>query len=232
MIYPMPRLHRFPLLVLALLVAGCQNSSQPTGVVGKEEQLPSPSTIEATSFTGQVESLAAEVRAKGWIVFSAPSEHGDWDIFLMRPDGSERRALTRTPQWNEAWPQFSRDGSKLLYRRLKRDEAVSGNRYGEQGVPVIAVGDNTNPHVLGADGDLPWATWSPDGKELATLSRKGVSFVDAETGKVRRTLRAPGVLPAAHLVPRRQMACGCSEQLRHGLEHRVAWTRRPARSTP
>ena len=36
--------------------------------------------------------------------------------------------LSRTPGFNEAAPQFSRDGSKLLYRRLKRDELVSGNR--------------------------------------------------------------------------------------------------------
>jgi Tol biopolymer transport system component len=188
----MSRLHRSALLVLTLLVAGCQNNSQPAGVVGKEEPVKSPGIVEATASTSEVESLAAEVHSKGWIVFSAPSEHGGWDLYLMRPDGSERRALTRTPEWNEAWPQFSRDGSKLLYRRLKRDEAVSGNRYGEQGTPVVANGDGSNPRALAADGDLPWATWSPDGKELATLSRKGVSFVDAETGKVRRTFPRQG----------------------------------------
>src|SRR3989442_677510 len=53
--------------------------------------------------------LAAEVRGKGWIVFPARSDQGDWDLFLMRPDGSQRRALTRTPEWNEAAPQFSPD---------------------------------------------------------------------------------------------------------------------------
>ena len=35
--------------------------------------------------------LAKEVRTKGWIVFSATSAQGDWDLFLMRPDGSARR---------------------------------------------------------------------------------------------------------------------------------------------
>src|SRR5439155_24545571 len=83
--------------------------------------------------SAEVPRLADEVRGKGWIVFSARSEQGDWDLFLMRPDGSRRRALTRTPEWNEAAPQFSRDGTRLLYRRLKREEAINGNRYGEQG---------------------------------------------------------------------------------------------------
>jgi len=132
-----------------------------------------------------VARLAEEVKGKGWIVFPARSEQRDWDLYLMRPDGSQRRPITRTPEWNEAWPQFSRDGSKLLYRRLRRDEEISGNRYGEQGVPVVANSDGTSSRELGEEGALPWATWSPDDREFATLSIKGVSLVDAETGRVR-----------------------------------------------
>ncbi len=78
----------------------------------------------ATDPSPEVARLAAEVRGKGWIVFPARSEQGDWDLFLMRPDGSQRRALTRTPEWNEAAPQFSRDSTRLLYRRLKRGDAT------------------------------------------------------------------------------------------------------------
>ncbi len=139
-----------------------------------------------------VRALAAEVHAKGWVVFPARSEQGDWDLFLMRPDGTDRRNITRTAEWNEAWPQFSRDGSRLLYRRLKAGETINGNRYGEQGEPVLANSDGTEPRKLGADRDLPWATWSPDGKEFATLSVKGISLVDSATGKVRRTLKRQG----------------------------------------
>src|SRR6185503_523889 len=129
--------------------------------------------------------LAGEVRGKGWIVFPARSELGDWDLFLMRPDGSQRRALTRTPEWNEAWPQFSRDAKRLLYRRLKRAERIEGNRYGEQGTLVVANSDGTVARVLGAEGELPWATWNPDGREVATLSIRGVAFVEVASGKVR-----------------------------------------------
>src|SRR6266487_4490737 len=130
----------------------------------------------------EVARLAAEVSGKGWIVFPARSEQGDWDLFRMRPDGSQRRALTRTPEWNEAAPQFSRDGSRLLYRRLKRAEKIESNRYGEQGALVVANSDGTDGRVMGADGELPWASWSPDGRELASLSIKGVAFVDAASG--------------------------------------------------
>jgi Tol biopolymer transport system component len=144
------------------------------------------------SASPEIARLAAEVRPKGWIVFPAYSASGDWDLYLMRPDGSDRRNLTRTPAWNEAWPQFSRDGSRLLYRRLKRDEVISGNRYGEQGQPVMACSDGTSPQVLGDDGELPWATWSPDGRQLATLSLKGVSFVDVASRTVQLTLPRKG----------------------------------------
>jgi Tol biopolymer transport system component len=150
-------------------------------------------SAEAFDPSSEVARLAEEVRFKGWIVFPAHSEKGDWDLFLMRPDGSQRRNLTRTPGWNEAWPQFSRDGSRLLYRRLKRDETISGNRYGEQGTPVLANSDGTDSRELGSEGDLPWATWSPDGREFATLSIKGVSFVDAMTGQVRKRLPRKGL---------------------------------------
>src|SRR5262245_54769185 len=100
-----------------------------------------PTVAGAGEASPEVLRLADEVRTRGWIVFPARSAQGDWDLFLMRPDGSQRRALTRTPEWNEAAPQFSRDGTRLLYRRLKRDEAISGNRYGEQGALVVANGD-------------------------------------------------------------------------------------------
>src|SRR5262245_1148828 len=65
-----------------------------------------------------VERLYHEVRTKGWVVFSARSDRGDWDLFACRPGGSERRNLTQTPDSNEAAPQCSRDGTRLLYRRL------------------------------------------------------------------------------------------------------------------
>ena len=144
------------------------------------------------SAVGQTGKLADEVRDKGWIVFCARAEAGDWDLFLCRPDGSDLRNITRTPEYNEAAPQFSRDGQKLLYRRLPRAETISGNRYGEQGQLVFANRDGTGAEVYGERGQYPWASWSPDGKQVACLSIKGISFVGIAGRQVLRTLERRG----------------------------------------
>ena len=140
-----------------------------------------------------IPGLKAEVAERGWIVFSAHTGSGDWDLFVMRPNGDHLRPLTRSAEWNEILPRVSPDGTRLLYRRLPREETPDGNRHGQQGVLVVARLDASDPRVLGKDGDLAWASWSPDGKSLATLGLKGISFVDAGTGKVRRTLPRAGL---------------------------------------
>ncbi len=138
-------------------------------------------------------ALAKEVRGLGWIAFGARSEKGDWDLFAMRPDGSDRRNLTNTPDYSEAAPRFSPDGRKLLYRRLARDKQIDGNRYGMQGSLVIANADGSNPQVWGADGEFPWASWSPDGTQIACLAPKGISIVDLATRQTVRTLDRKGI---------------------------------------
>jgi len=139
-----------------------------------------------------VARLADEVRALGWIAFSARSETGDWDLFVCRPDGSGSRALTRTPESSEAAPQFSRDGRRVLYRRLAARETIDGNRYGAQGELIVAESDGANPVVLGKSGEYAWASWSPDGATIACLSIKGISFVDVTGRRVVRTLPRKG----------------------------------------
>jgi dipeptidyl aminopeptidase/acylaminoacyl peptidase len=139
-----------------------------------------------------IKSLAVEVREKGWICFPARTQNGDWDLFLMRPDGSQLQNITHTPDASESYPLFSRDGTRLLFRRLAVREAIDGNDYGRQGVPMVADSNGRNAKALGGDGDLPWASWSPDGKEFACLSLKGVTFVDSTSGKVSRTLHRSG----------------------------------------
>jgi Tol biopolymer transport system component len=139
-----------------------------------------------------VRELAEEVRGKGWIVFCARSPAGDWDLFACRPDGSDRRNITGTPQYHEAAPQFSRDGCRLLYRRLPRSETLNGNRYGAQGQLVFANSDGTSTEVYGEMGQYPWASWSPDGQQIVCLSLKGASFVSLANRQVVRTLERKG----------------------------------------
>lgn len=135
-------------------------------------------------------ALADEVRAQGWIAYAARSDKGDWDIFACRPDGSQIRNLTGTPEHNEFSPQFSRDGRRLLYRRMPRTETIDNNHYGTQGELVLANADGTQPQVFGAEGGYAWTSWSPNGEQLACLSIKGITFIDVATQQVVRKWRA------------------------------------------
>jgi len=148
-----------------------------------------------------VAKLAGEVRGLGWIVFGARTDKGDWDLFVMRPDGSHRRNLTNTPGHNEAAARFSPDGRRLMYRRLGRDKTVDGNRYGVQGELVISQSDGTKPVVYGGEGELPWASWGPDGAEVACLAPKGISFVNLATRKVMRTMDRKGIFQQLNWSP-------------------------------
>jgi len=139
-----------------------------------------------------VTRLAQEVGGQGWIVYGARSPQGDWDLFACRPDGSALHPLTRTPESSEFSPQISRDGRRLLYRRVKRDETFDNNRHGEQGELVVANSDGTSPQVLGAEGESPWASWSPDGQQIASLSIKGIAFIDVATRQPVRKLERKG----------------------------------------
>jgi hypothetical protein len=135
--------------------------------------------------------LADELRGKGWIVFSAQTPQGDWDLFRARPDGSARRALTDTRQFNEAGARFSPDGTRLLYYRLARNEAVDNNTYGKFDL-VLADANGGNPIIYG--GDFPWASWGPDGRQFACLRPDGVQIVEVASRKVVRTLPRQGLV--------------------------------------
>ena len=158
------------------------------GAADGQRQRPFPSAREDES----VERLAEEVRNKGWVVFCARSDKGDWDLFLCRPDGSSLYNITRTPLYSELAPQFSRDGRRLLYRRLPREEQIDGNQYGAQGELVFANSDGTDVEVLGKSGQFPWASWGPDGRQIVCLSIDGVFFVDIASRQTVRRLDRKG----------------------------------------
>jgi len=159
------------------------------------------STLTPISKDEEVRELAEEVCDKGWIVFCARSDKGDWDLFLCRPNGSSMLNITNTAQYNEAAPQFSRDGRKLLYRRLPRAEQIDGNHYGTQGQLVFANSDGTNIEVFGKSGEYPWASWSPDGRQVASLSIKGIFFVDIASRQFVRRLKRKGFFQQLTLSP-------------------------------
>lgn len=175
----------------------------PTAWTGAAEP-----TASGSASSESVQKLAAEVRDQGWIAFGARSERGDWDLYLCRPDGSQRRNITSTSEYSEFSPLFSRDGRRLLYRRIPRDEKLDNNHHGTQGELVLANADGSEPQVFGRPGEYTWASWSPDGKQLACLSIKGVYFVDIATRQTLRSLPRKGFFQQVTWSPDGRWLCG------------------------
>lgn len=154
------------------------------------------------------ESLAEDIASQGWIVVSARSDNGTWDLFLMRPDGSERRAITATDDYEEAAPRFSPDSTRLLYRRLAKGTQIDHDKWGFQGQLMIAAPDGSGAQPLGNDGEYPWASWMPDGDAIACLEPKGIKIIDLESGSVIREMPRKGIYQQLFMSPDGRWLCG------------------------
>jgi len=77
-----------------------------------------------------------------------------------------------------------------MYRRLAKGTTINHDQYGFQGQMVIASADGTKSEVIGADGDYPWACWSPDGTQIACLTKKGIQLIGLANKEVIRQLPA------------------------------------------
>ena len=152
-----------------------------------------------------VETLRREVATKGWGVTSIKQKRGDWDLVLMRPDGSKQRKLTDTPDWSEAAPRWSPDSRRLLYRRIKAGTVISHDRWGFQGELVMADAMARNGRVMGKH---PWGCWSPDGTQISCLSLKGIEILDVATGKVKRRMKRAGYFQQLFWSPDGKWFCG------------------------
>jgi Tol biopolymer transport system component len=156
----------------------------------------------------RVAQLSREVRSKRWIVFSAREAKNDWDLFVMRPDGSNRQNITQTPETHETGGRFSPDGQKLLYRRIPKNTKVSHDQWGSQGQLVVANADGSNPVAIGGIGEFPWASWSPDAKQVACLSKKGIEIYDLATKQITRQLDRKGIYQQMFWSPDGKQFCG------------------------
>ncbi|MEP6533734.1 MAG: hypothetical protein ABJF23_00335 [Bryobacteraceae bacterium] len=145
--------------------------------------------------------LQKEVARNGWIVYSAHTPKGDWDLFLSRPDGTHIRNITNTPGTNELGGRFSPDGKRLLWRRTLAGTKIHHDSWGAAGQLIIANADGTNPAAYGEPGEFPWATWSPDGKQVACLTRAGIEIRDLATKAVVRKMDRNGIYQQLYWSP-------------------------------
>lgn len=137
------------------------------------------------------EAIAREVHDLGRIAYSAVGPHGDWDLWIMRPDGTDRWPLTDTRDRNETGVRFSPDGQRLLYYEQPAADPVDNNTYGTYDL-VIADSNGSNPVRLG--GGLSWASWEPDSKSVSVLAPRGILTVEVPSRKVIRTIPRQGIV--------------------------------------
>ena len=91
--------------------------------------------------------------ATGLIAFTHQS-HGKDQIFVMKPDGSDHRALTTKDSLDPVW---SPDGTKLAF--LDHEQRLLVMNADGSGKRVVS-----EEHPFPAEDDI--ASWSPDGKQL------------------------------------------------------------------
>lgn len=164
----------------------------------------------ASAADADVAKLAKEVAKRGWIVYGAGSPQKGMDLWMMRPDGSDKHRVTNTPEFYEGAPRLSPDGRKMLYRRVPRGRKLHHNQWGAQGNLVLADADGSNPVVLGKEGEFAWASWSPDGKKMSYLTRRGIRIVDLATKEVLRRLPRKGIYQQLFWSPDGKWFCGVS----------------------
>jgi len=171
------------------------------------------------------EQLRKEVGKKGWIVMALyaqeveakrrlpDDEAGQADLYLMRPDGSEMRNITNTPDRHEFFARFSPDGKKIMYRRLRKSKEIEHDSVGTQGELVVANSDGSNPVAYGKNGEYPWATWSPDIKQIACLEHNEgtIRIYDFETKKQVKQLPSQGIFQQMYWSPDGKYLCGPAE---------------------
>ncbi len=157
--------------------------------------------LAAQTADPEINRLREEVAGRGWLLYSAWTDAGNYDLFLSRPDGSAKRNVTQTPGQHEFGGHFSPDGKRMLYRQMakapgaKPGEVINHDLWGAAGVLVIANADGSQPQPQGKEGEFPWACWSPDAKQICCLyKREGkIRILDLESKKLVRELPRQGI---------------------------------------
>jgi TolB protein len=109
----------------------------------------------------------------GLIAFMRPGKVGDYDIWVVRPNGRGLRRLTTSPRNATDYnPDWSPDGSAVLFERFHTESPSAAD-----GLYVVSAdGTGLRRLVTGCAGDC-WsdfeARWSPDGGQITFIRATG-----------------------------------------------------------
>jgi Tol biopolymer transport system component len=94
-----------------------------------------------------------------------PPNYDVGDIYMIDADGSNQINLTKTPEIDERYPDFSPDGSQLCFFNSGYGRPLSS----DSGIYVMNI-DGSNPSRLIKEGRATQCDWSPDGTKIAFTS--------------------------------------------------------------
>jgi TolB protein len=152
------------MMTLLLTLAACQPGATPTTAPAPA---PTATTVsEATPPTPTATSVPPTPTATllpplsgsggGRIAFCSRRGEGDYEVYVMNADGTDKRQVTRDAFDSEG-PKWSPDGTQI---------AFSLSTYtGHTDIRVINA-DGSNPRRLTTSGGT-WVAWSPDGTRIA-----------------------------------------------------------------
>jgi hypothetical protein len=109
------------------------------------------------------------------VLFVAPGAGGAGDLFVVDADGTHKGRLTDTDGLDEANPDWSPDGMKVVAER--------GGRI------VVLRADGIGESRLAAGGE---PAWSPGGTRIAYTDGDDLFMVRAAGGGIRRIAKVPG----------------------------------------
>ncbi len=101
------------------------------------------------------------------------TQDGNFDIYLMNPDGTGQTRLTHNDSTNDAFPTFSPDGTKIAFTSWDANlDAASAEIYvmNADGTGRVQLTQNT------VEDSYP--VWSPDGRQLAFQSARDGNLRD------------------------------------------------------
>jgi Tol biopolymer transport system component len=168
------------LVVIAALAFGLGGSAQPGGTILFWTDSPIPSLRVMRPDGTHVRRIAAKQNAKrpslspdrNWVAFDGTPQGkpplSDFDIQVVRLDGTQRRTVFATKDW-ELDAKWSPDGKRLSFSRMP-----PGADWRHSVACTVRL-DGSDLQELGpGDG----ARWSPDGKRLVVAAPSSVSEGD------------------------------------------------------
>jgi Tol biopolymer transport system component len=161
------------------------------------------SATASSTLAGTAAGAAGAKPRNGLIAFMRPGTVGEYDIWVVRPDGTGLRRVTKSPaNRSDYYPDWSPDGSTLLFERRKLDFAAAGGDEALYAVNADGRGFRQITHCRGecwADNE---AAWSPGGDRIAFNRATGprpalgpslvaIDVANADGGHVKQLTRPP-----------------------------------------